>query len=158
MHSRISNSLLKAALLCVAMIFSLSVYAQNSFTVKAKLADEKTGEPVGFATASLTVKGEKVIIAGGSDRALQAAYTYFESNFIDATNKTVAVPKDLNYTGTFKTREEQLAEVRLVKYPEYPEENLPRNYDYTVRVKQGSETIEIPVYNPVFADGKPTAI
>ncbi len=59
MHSRISNSLLKAALLCVAMIFSLSVYAQNSLTVKAKLADEKTGEPVGFATASLTVKGEK---------------------------------------------------------------------------------------------------
>ena len=100
----------------------------------------------------VTVKGEKVIIAGGSDRALQAAYTYFVSNFIDATNKTVAVPKDLNYTGTFKTREEQLAEVRLIKYPEYPEENLPRNYDYTVKVKQGSETIEIPVYNPVFAD------
>ncbi len=59
MHSRISNSLLKIALVCVAMIFSLSVYAQNSLTVKAKLADEKTGEPVGFATASLTVKGEK---------------------------------------------------------------------------------------------------
>ncbi len=59
MHSRISNSLLKAALVCVAMIVSLSVYAQNSFTVKAKLTDEKTGEPVGFATASLTVKGEK---------------------------------------------------------------------------------------------------
>ncbi len=59
MHSRISNSLLKAALVCVAMIVSLSVYAQNSFTVKAKLTDEKTGEPVGFATASITVKGEK---------------------------------------------------------------------------------------------------
>jgi hypothetical protein len=41
------------------MIFSLSAYAQNSFTVKAKLADQKTGDPVGFATASLTVKGEK---------------------------------------------------------------------------------------------------
>ena len=59
MHSRISNSLLKVAFLCVAMIFSLSAYAQGSLTVKAKLADEKTGEPVGFATASLTVKGEK---------------------------------------------------------------------------------------------------
>ncbi len=59
MHSRISNSLLKIALVCIAMIFSLSVYAQNSLTVKARLADEKTGEPVGFATASLTVKGEK---------------------------------------------------------------------------------------------------
>ena len=59
MHSRISNSLLKTALLCVAMILSLSAYAQNSLTVKAQLTDEKTGEPVGFATASLTVKGEK---------------------------------------------------------------------------------------------------
>ena len=58
MHSRISDSLLKTALLCVAMILSISAYAQNSLTVKAKLADEKTGEPVGFATASLTVKGE----------------------------------------------------------------------------------------------------
>ena len=59
MHSRISNSLLKTALLCVAMILSLSAYAQHSLTVKALLTDEKTGEPVGFATASLTVKGEK---------------------------------------------------------------------------------------------------
>lgn len=100
----------------------------------------------------VTVKDGKIIIAGGSDRALQTAYTYFTQNFIDATNKTVAVPKDLLYTGAFKTREEQLAEVRLIKYPEYPEENLPRNYDYTVKVKQGSKTIEIPVYNPIFAD------
>ena len=59
MHSRISNSLPKTALLCVAMILSLSAYAQHSLTVKAQLTDEKTGEPVGFATASLTVKGEK---------------------------------------------------------------------------------------------------
>lgn len=59
MHSRISNSLLKIAFFCIAMILSLSAYAQNSFTVKAKLTDEKTGEPVGFATASITVKGEK---------------------------------------------------------------------------------------------------
>ena len=63
MHSRILNSLLKAALVCVAMIFSLSAYAQNSFTVKAKLADQKTGDPVGFATASLTVKGRSSLLA-----------------------------------------------------------------------------------------------
>ena len=31
-------------------------YAQSS--VSLKLIDEKTGEPVGFATVSLTVKGE----------------------------------------------------------------------------------------------------
>jgi hypothetical protein len=44
-------------MLCVAMVLSLSAYAQNSFTVKARLIDDKTEEPVGFATASLTVKG-----------------------------------------------------------------------------------------------------
>ena len=33
-------------------------YAQTSFSVSVKLADEQSGEPVGFATVSLTVKGE----------------------------------------------------------------------------------------------------
>ena len=41
------------------MLAVFSAYAQNSFSVTLKLVDEKTGEPVGFATASLTVKGEK---------------------------------------------------------------------------------------------------
>ena len=59
MHSKSTNSLLKAAFIFAAMLFSLSAFAQNSFNVSLKLVDEKTGEPVGFATASLTVKGEK---------------------------------------------------------------------------------------------------
>ena len=58
MHSRSTNLILKTALFCAAMLLSLSAFAQNSFTIKMKLADEKTGDPVGFATASLTVKGE----------------------------------------------------------------------------------------------------
>ncbi len=41
------------------MLLSSLAYAQNSFTVKMTLADGKTEEPVGFATVSLTVKGEK---------------------------------------------------------------------------------------------------
>ena len=59
MHSTSTNFLMKAALFLAAMVLSLSAYAQNSFTVKVKLADENTGAPVSFATASLTVKGEK---------------------------------------------------------------------------------------------------
>lgn len=59
MASRSNHSILKAVLFCIAMIISLSAYAQNSFTVRMKLTDSKTGEPVGFATASLTIKGEK---------------------------------------------------------------------------------------------------
>ena len=33
-------------------------YAQTSFSVSLKLIDEQSGEPVGFATVSLSVKGE----------------------------------------------------------------------------------------------------
>ena len=49
----------KFLMLVLALMSGLSVYAQNSFSVSLKLIDDKTGEPVGFATVSLTVKGEK---------------------------------------------------------------------------------------------------
>ncbi len=52
------NLFTKITLVCVSVIISLSAYAQGSFTVKLKLVDAKTSAPVGFATASLTVKGE----------------------------------------------------------------------------------------------------
>ena len=42
----------------VLLLTCFSAYAQNSFTVKLKLVDDKTSEPVSFATASLTVKGQ----------------------------------------------------------------------------------------------------
>ena len=37
---------------------SAVAYAQNSFPVSLKLVDENTGDPVGYATVSVTVKGE----------------------------------------------------------------------------------------------------
>lgn len=43
----------------VLILMGQSVFAQASFTVKLKLVDAKTSEPVSYATASLTVKGEK---------------------------------------------------------------------------------------------------
>ncbi len=55
----IKNPFGRFAIVCVLTLFSLSAYAQNSFTVKMTLVDGNTEEPVGFATASLTVKGEK---------------------------------------------------------------------------------------------------
>ncbi len=39
----------------------------------------------------------------------------------------------------------------LIKYPEYPDGTIPKDYDYTVRIIQGDKAIEIPVYNPVYA-------
>ena len=42
----------------VALVFmATAAYAQNSFKVSLRLVDENTGEPVGFATTSLTVPG-----------------------------------------------------------------------------------------------------
>ena len=40
------------------ILIGLNSYAQGTFTVSLKLVDAKTDEPVSFATASLTVKGE----------------------------------------------------------------------------------------------------
>ena len=42
----------------------------------------------------------------------------------------------------------QAAELNeLIKYPEYPEPYLPRDYAYSVSVTQGENSIDIPVYN-----------
>ena len=41
------------------ILLSLAAYAQSTFSVSMKLSDGKTGEPVGFATVSLTPKGEE---------------------------------------------------------------------------------------------------
>ncbi len=53
-----TNSLTRLATVFFLMILSFTAYAQGSFTLKVKLADSKTSDPVGFATVSLTVKGE----------------------------------------------------------------------------------------------------
>ena len=47
----------RVAILLCGLLMSVSVMAQTSFTVKLTLLDEKTSEPVGFATTSITVKG-----------------------------------------------------------------------------------------------------
>ena len=56
--TKISSVLTKFLAIVTLLFASLNAYAQNSFPVSLKLVDEKTGAPVGFATVSLTVKGE----------------------------------------------------------------------------------------------------
>ena len=58
MQKRILGLFLKSFLSIALMLMGFSAFAQGQFTVKLKLVDEKTSEPVPFATASLTVKGE----------------------------------------------------------------------------------------------------
>ena len=50
---------LRMVFCCIFVLSGISAFAQGQFTVKLRLIDEKTSEPVGFATASLTPKGEK---------------------------------------------------------------------------------------------------
>ena len=49
---------LKSILSVAAFLIASVSFAQGNHTVKFKLVDEKTSEPVSFATASLTLKGE----------------------------------------------------------------------------------------------------
>ena len=60
-HLNMAISIFRRGLAAFATIFllTLSAYAQNSFSVTLRLVDGKTDEPVGYATVSMTVKGEK---------------------------------------------------------------------------------------------------
>lgn len=53
------QSIIRILFAVALLMCSVSAFAQNSFNVKLRLVDDKTDEPVGFATASLTVKGEE---------------------------------------------------------------------------------------------------
>ena len=58
MSSKTVHSLLRLAVVFAAVLFAVPGYAQAIYSVKLKLSDAKTSEPVAFATASVTVKGE----------------------------------------------------------------------------------------------------
>lgn len=58
MDKKVVSLFLRIFAVSVLLLTCFSAYAQNSFTVKLKLVDDKTSEPVSFATASLTVKGQ----------------------------------------------------------------------------------------------------
>ena len=59
MNGRHSQFFIKAISAFALMLITCSASAQAIYSIKLKLVDDKTSEPVGFATASATVKGEK---------------------------------------------------------------------------------------------------
>lgn len=99
--------------------------------------------------------GNTFVITGGSDKALEKAYNYFMYQFLDCdwftteftTKDSIEVPKEFEHKDVYLTREEFYEVTKLIKYPEYPEEAISRDYDYSIKITQGSESIEIPVYN-----------
>ena len=52
------TSFLKFTLTLILSFLTLCAYAQGTFTVKLKLVDAKTEQPLGFATATITPKGD----------------------------------------------------------------------------------------------------
>ena len=52
----------RKAILLFCLLLSYSAFAQNNFSVKFKLVDAKTSEPVGYATASITAKGAETAL------------------------------------------------------------------------------------------------
>ena len=73
----------------------------------------------------------------------------------DASNEIVS--NDATQTSSQLTQNDEEDNMKdtavssLIKYPEYPENAIPRDYDYSVRIIQGNKAIELPVYNPVYA-------
>ena len=52
------SSINKMAAAIILFLVGAVAYAQTSVSISVKLADEQSGDPVGYATVSLTVKGE----------------------------------------------------------------------------------------------------
>lgn len=115
-----AHPLIKLLLVSLAMMLSFSAFAQNSFDVKMKLVDAKTGEPIEFATASLTVKGEKTA----------AKYALADSE------GTVALSKVRK--GTYVLKAE------LMGYKAYEQEIVvEKNLDLgTVKMREDAEIID----------------
>ncbi len=58
MENRHHISFIRSFVASLALLLSFTAFAQGSFSVKLRLLDSKTSEPVSFATVSLTVKGQ----------------------------------------------------------------------------------------------------
>ena len=59
MIGRLSHFFFKTVSVFALMLFSLNASAQAIYSIKLKLVDDKTSEPVAFATASVTAQGAK---------------------------------------------------------------------------------------------------
>ena len=57
MGNKIRLSFIRFALASMAMLLSTTAFAQGSFSIKLRLVDSKSAEPVSFATVSISEKG-----------------------------------------------------------------------------------------------------
>lgn len=121
-----------AVLIC-GLIISVSAFAQNSYTIKLKLVDAKTAEPVGFATTSVTVKG--------ADKA---------SKFVMSDENGVAVLSKVS-RGTYVVKAE------LMGYKPY-EQEVVVNKDIDLGEVRLSEDVEVLDAASISAVGNPIIV
>ena len=58
MGNKIRLSFIRFTLASVAMLLGMTAFAQGSFSIKLRLVDSKSAEPVSFATVSISEKGQ----------------------------------------------------------------------------------------------------
>ena len=109
-----------------ALLLALSILFVGCQTTPSQ--SEDPSEDLSVAESSTDVSSEDVSEAASSEDVSSEPEEEDDPNYVPVTYKDT-----------------------LIKYPEYPEDKLPRNYDYKVRIIQGNKSIEIPVYDPVFA-------
>ena len=59
MKGKNSAFFIKTLVVCALIFLSFNLSAQSIYSIKLKLVDDKTSEPVAYATASVTAQGEK---------------------------------------------------------------------------------------------------
>ena len=120
MSNRSANFLLKLSVLAALLLFTFPGYAQAIYSIKVKLSDAKTSEPVAYATASVSVKGEST--------ALKYVLT-------DANGEAV-IPKLKKGTYVFKAE--------LMGYKPYQQEvSIEKNVDLgTVKMHEDAEVLD----------------
>ena len=73
MKHNLRLSFIRTLLVSLACLFSVAAYAQGSFSIKLRLVDSNSAEPVAFATVSITEKGQtkalKYVLSGDDGSA-----------------------------------------------------------------------------------------
>ena len=73
MKNNFRLSFIRTLLASLACLFSVAAYAQGSFSIKLRLVDSNSAEPVAFATVSVTEKGQtkalKYVLSGDDGSA-----------------------------------------------------------------------------------------
>jgi len=95
----------------------------------------------------LSCENGRLCIVGRSELEIKKAAAYFREQ-LDQAAGTLAFAAGVVHSEHQRTKEEYYDMTQLVIYPEFPEQ-INRDFLYSVRVTQGKETAELPVYNHV---------